>query len=421
MTTVGAQANGNVVGENATMLSKWNVGLTDRIITNRNNLNGIINNDTNKAETKYISNVNALISYNSLIENYAISDNDIATFKTGISDLFKAELGQFTEENYNQGIGFLPFDLELSMLGLSGPRIYETYTIDETVLPEVYKNKIQFICTGVSHKISNGEWTTVLNSICGPNYNNKPSKPMPAVNNLKVSNVVIKPDVTSLNQTQKDNLHILNKTLKEKGFKTVTSRIAVAAVCGKETTLIPKSENTYETTTVENIRKIFGDKISDKTDPEVEELKKNPKPFFNHVYRNESKNRAGTDDGFTFRGRGFNQITSRGNYEAIKNFSGVDYITFPDKLNEVQGASNAAAWYFGVSGIDYLNKFYKQLGGTGNFKDATNVEAAIKAAAWVNAGIGRSIDNDVVQQSMANALAWKNILENTYNNDSTLQ
>jgi predicted chitinase len=423
MTTVGAQANGNVVGENATMLSKWNVGLTDRIITNRNNLNGIINNSGSKTEEKYISNVNALISYNSLIENYNISDNDIATFKTGIADLFKAELGQFTEENYNQGIGFLPFDLELSMLGLSGPRIYETYTIDETVLPEVYKNKIQFICTGVSHKISNGEWTTVLNSICGPNYNDKPSKSMPAVNNLKVTSVVAKPDVTSLNQTQKDNLHILNKTLKEKGFKTVASRIAVAAVCGKETTLIPKSEISYKTTTVENIRKIFGDKISDLTDPEVENLKQDPNPalFFNYVYRNESKNRAGTDDGYTFRGRGFNQITSRGNYEAITNFSGVDYINSPDKLNEVQGASNAAAWYFGVSGIDYLNKFYKQLGGTGNFKDATNVEAAIKAAAWVNAGIGRSIDNDVVQQSMANALAWKNILENTYNNDSTLQ
>jgi len=30
--TVGAQANGNVVGANATALSKWNVGLTDRII-----------------------------------------------------------------------------------------------------------------------------------------------------------------------------------------------------------------------------------------------------------------------------------------------------------------------------------------------------------------------------------------------------
>jgi len=423
MTTVGAQANCNVVGENATMLSKWNVGLTDRIITNRNNLNGIINNSTDKTEAKYLANFNALITFNSKINNYTVTDNDISFFRNNIIDLFKAELGQETQSDNNQGIGFLPFDLELSMLGLSGPRIYETYTIDETVLPEVYKNKIQFICAGVSHKIANNEWITTLNSICGPNYNDKPSKPMPAVNNLKTTNIVVKPDVISLNQTQKDNLHVLNKTLKEKGFKTVASRIAVAAVCGKETTLIPKSEISYSTTTVENIRKIFGNKISDLEDPEVEALKKdsNPALFFNHVYRNESGNRAGTDDGYTFRGRGFNQITSRGNYEAIKKFSGVDYITFPDKLNEVQGASNAAAWYFGEYTIYYLNKFYKQLGGTENFKDATNVEAAIKAAAWVNAGIGRSMDDDVVQQSMANALAWKNILENTYNSDSTLK
>jgi hypothetical protein len=31
MATIGAQANGNVVGENATALSKWNDGLIDRL------------------------------------------------------------------------------------------------------------------------------------------------------------------------------------------------------------------------------------------------------------------------------------------------------------------------------------------------------------------------------------------------------
>jgi putative chitinase len=418
MTTVGAQANGNVVGENATMLSKWNDGLTDRIITNRNNVNGVINSN---AASKYLANFNALIAFNTKVNNYDVEDNDISFFKNNITDLFKAELGQFTQDDTNQGIGFLPFDLELTMLGLSGPRIYETYTIDDTVLPDVYKNKIQFICTGVSHKISDGEWTTILNSICGPNYNDKPAKEMPSVNNLKVTSVSRVVNVTSLTQTQKDNLHILNSTLKKNGFNTIASRLAIAAVSGKETGLEPKGEDSYAGTSVDSIRAIFGSKVKDKSNSELEILKKNPKEFFNYVYRNESGNIAGSDDGYNFRGRGFNQITNRTNYQGITKFSGVDYINNPDKLNEIQGASNAAAWFFGDYSITSLNKFYKQLGGTGNFKDGTNVEAAIKAAAWVNAGVGRSIDNDVVQQSIANALAWKDILESLYNSDSTLQ
>jgi predicted chitinase len=420
MTTVGAQANGNVVGENATMLSKWNNGLTDRIITTRNNQNGIINSN---AAAKYLANFNALVAFNTQVNNYFVSDNDISFFKNNITDLFKAELGQFTENDTNQGIGFLPFDLELTMLGLSGPRIYETYTIDDTVLPDVYKNKIQFICTGVSHKISDGEWTTVLNSICGPNYNNKPAKEMPSVTNLKVTSTSRVANVTSLTQVQKDNLHILNTTLKNKGFKTVASRLAIAAVCGKESYLEPKSEISYARNTDASIIKIFGDKAKGPYPNNItlEELKKDPKAFFNYVYRNESGNIPGTDDGYNFRGRGFNQITNRANYQGITTFSGVDYINYPDKLNEVQGASNATAWYFGVSGISYLNKFYKRLGGTGDFKDATNVEAAIRAAAWVNAGIGKSMDATSVQNSMNNALAWKDVLESLYNSDPTLQ
>jgi hypothetical protein len=79
-------------------------------------------------------------------------------------------MGEFTNDGKIPGIGFIPFDLELVMLGLSGPRIYESYTIDTTLLPEVYKNKVQFICSGVSHRIDEDGWITTLNSICGPRY-----------------------------------------------------------------------------------------------------------------------------------------------------------------------------------------------------------------------------------------------------------
>jgi LAS superfamily LD-carboxypeptidase LdcB len=173
MTTIGAQKNGNVVGSNSTALSKWNTGLTDRIIPERDNPNGI---GTEKVETAYLNNINRLTDFNNKVNKRKVTEADITNVKGAISDIFNSEVGEFatpTTEHPNgkiPGIGFIPFDLELVMLGLSGPRIYESYTIDTTLLPEVYKNKIQFICSGVSHHIDVDGWVTTLNSICGPKY-----------------------------------------------------------------------------------------------------------------------------------------------------------------------------------------------------------------------------------------------------------
>jgi hypothetical protein len=193
MTTIGAQANGNVVGENATALSKWNVGLTDRIITDRANPNANIDSGSSVAN-KFLENVTNLQNFNNKVHTFTLTDNDISSLRGGITDLFRMEIGEFTNQGKIPGIGFIPFDLELTMLGLSGPKIYETYTIDTTLLPKAYKDKIQFICSGVSHKISNGEWTTTLNSICGPKYDNVKISNPPNVKNITTVTVPKAPE-----------------------------------------------------------------------------------------------------------------------------------------------------------------------------------------------------------------------------------
>ena len=183
MTTIGAQKNGNVVGSNSTALSKWNVGLTDRVITTRTNVNGEIK-ATDTVETLFAQNILKLREFNGLVDSYLVTDADIDSFKNSIVDLFNSEIGEFTDKGKIPGIGFIPFDLELTMLGLSGPRIYESYTIDTTRLPKVYKDKIQFICSGISHRVDENGWKTVLNSICGPLYNNADITDAPKVDNI---------------------------------------------------------------------------------------------------------------------------------------------------------------------------------------------------------------------------------------------
>lgn len=174
MATIGAQANGAIVGQDATALSRWNIGLTDRIIQEKISTGPLIEENLDLDNT-YLNNINTIQQFINQTNNGRLSDAEIASVRNLAVDMFKAEISAASLKNQkNNGkggitsIGFIPFDLELTMMGLSGPKIYESYTIDTRLLPKSYQDAIQFICSGVSHTISNGEWKTTLNSICGP-------------------------------------------------------------------------------------------------------------------------------------------------------------------------------------------------------------------------------------------------------------
>jgi len=170
MVTVGAQANGNVVGSNSTGLSTWNTGLTDRIIKEKTNENDPKGTTTGNIDQKFYSNVGIVQNLYSAINDGNITDQQIeGSIDAGV-DLFGYEVGLYVDNGIIPSIGFIPINLELTMDGLSGMRIYESYTADTKLLPPRYKDSIQYIITGVSHKIQNNDWTTTIQSISGPKY-----------------------------------------------------------------------------------------------------------------------------------------------------------------------------------------------------------------------------------------------------------
>jgi len=57
------------------------------------------------------------------------------------------------------------------MLGISGIRIYQKYTITEDYLPPNYRNKIEFLIKGVSHTINADGWTTSIDGQSVPKNN----------------------------------------------------------------------------------------------------------------------------------------------------------------------------------------------------------------------------------------------------------
>lgn len=170
--SVGAQAGGNALGEEATSFSRLSEGLTDRIypekiITNSKNTtpdkkdpgnfentikayNQIIANQRSQGDTKQAILLNAEPGVN--LENIAV-------------DLYKGCLGTFTKTKQTS-TAFIPVKLDFTLSGISGIKIFQRFTISGDVLPFTYKDNYDFIVTGISHEVSNNSiWSTKIASI----------------------------------------------------------------------------------------------------------------------------------------------------------------------------------------------------------------------------------------------------------------
>ena len=71
------------------------------------------------------------------------------------------------------------------------------------------------------------------------------------------------------------------------------------------------------------------------------------KAIANHVYGGRLGNRPGTDDGWSYRGRGLIQTTGRDNYASCGRHIGVDLVGNPDLIgNDRRHAAESAVWYW---------------------------------------------------------------------------
>ncbi len=154
-----------------------------------------------------------------------------------------------------------------------------------------------------------------------------------------------------LSSEQKKNIGIIVSKMKEKGITNKYTQAAILAVVSKESAFKPKDETSYKNTSNDRIRAIFS-KTKTLTDAQLTALKANDKAFFdfadndnlvgiydysNFVYGGKFGN--GPDEGYKFRGRGFNQLTFKGNYKSIGDRIGMDLVYAPDKANNPEIAA----------------------------------------------------------------------------------
>lgn len=144
-------------------------------------------------------------------------------------------------------------------------------------------------------------------------------------------------------QDSEANKKIFINAMNEAGVKSNEERAAMAAVIMGESGFTLRSETSYSNTPNGRIRTIFGSSVQALNDAQLEQLKKNDEAFFNRVYGGRLGNSP--NEGFKYRGRGFIQLTGKGNYEKYSRVTGVDLVSNPDLANDPAIAAKVAAIY----------------------------------------------------------------------------
>ena len=177
MVTVGATANGYVKGTEATAFSVFNKGLTDRFKNKLVTPEELSTVPENEAETNYFSEfldkVNQCYGIDGNLKDTGIlgdfNQDIIGKNISTVTEFYKYIIAKKGKNTTQAGtLGFIPFKLGITLDGISGIKIYNKLNIDSSFLPVRYGDTLNFIITGVNHKLQNNDWETTLDTIVMP-------------------------------------------------------------------------------------------------------------------------------------------------------------------------------------------------------------------------------------------------------------
>jgi hypothetical protein len=169
-TSIGAQANNfNNLSQNTFSFSQYNNGLTDRIISLRASKESI--------DQPQNSTLNA-INYTKFLEvaravfiDKQFTQENIDVLKNYNNQWQTENVFYFAKNKYINAPFFLPFNLKLTMDGLSGVRLFEKFKVSKGVLPKTYdEDKVSLLIKAVSHEVNTKSWTTSIETVSTPEH-----------------------------------------------------------------------------------------------------------------------------------------------------------------------------------------------------------------------------------------------------------
>jgi predicted chitinase len=204
-------------------------------------------------------------------------------------------------------------------------------------------------------------------------------------------------ETIKLDAKQLSSARTLLKDLEAQGIKNTVIQNAILTVCFKESGFRAKVEICYNNTPNSRIREVFGARVSMFDEAGLSNLKKDCVKFFDQVYGAKWNRyfgfKTGNDnvgDGFKYRGRGFNGITFKVQYEIMGKRLGLDLVKNPELLEKPDIQAKATAIYFADVFKNY-DKLIKQKFGASAL-DIKDYETALMLVYNINAGLGNNIN-----------------------------
>lgn len=187
----------------------------------------------------------------------------------------------------------------------------------------------------------------------------------------------------TLSAEQKKNAELIVKAAKDSGITNPYSIAAMLSIVSKESSFVPKNENMNYS--ADRLQVVF--KLSPQR---AKELAYKPEAIANAVYGGKYGNAP--NEGWKYRGRGYNGLTFKGNYKTYSDLIGVDLVSDPEKANDPYIAGRILTEYF-KRNIAELNKRGKlKYYNATNINDFKNEKDSTLAFYHANAGVGNSVE-----------------------------
>jgi len=165
--------------------------------------------------------------------------------------------------------------------------------------------------------------------------------------------------VDKLTPEQKKRASLIASELKKLGIKNPYIISGILAVVSKESNFNRLKELSYANTDNGRIKSIFTTRVAKYSDSQLTALKKDENKFFEAVYGGafglKNFNNSKVGDGAKYKGRGYNQITGKVNYEKVGKLIGVDLVSHPELLETPEIAAKGIAAFFKLN-LDDLVK-----------------------------------------------------------------
>ena len=180
--SIGATAQGGVVGEDATAFTSLNRGLKDRIkpeifASSGFKADSTINIETKSAEDQFKDSLADFESYigsigiEKTLKNIPIlNEAEISSYTSLFANIMQyiETKNAVTQKKSSGTMGFIPVSVGLTLDGISGLKLLNGIKVDTSYLPSNYPETMLFVISKLAHKVENNIWTTELETIMIP-------------------------------------------------------------------------------------------------------------------------------------------------------------------------------------------------------------------------------------------------------------